>query len=96
MNDTKERFELISSICNRAIDVWKKTTHGFASPHPSYIDKLSLTMDVEFADQDVGMDLQKLLDFPDGDFFHDMGGIVRHMNRETKKLGDCFMPRCAS
>lgn len=86
MNDTKERFELIGSICDRALG---GRPNGFCQ-------KLDLCMDIDFADQDIPLDLQKLLDFPDGDFFHDVNGIVRHMNRETKKLGDCFMPRCAS
>lgn len=30
------------------------------------------------------------------DFTHDICGIARHMNRETGKLGGCFLPRCAA
>lgn len=41
------------------------------------------------------LDLQKLLDAPDGDFGHDVFGIRRHINRQTGELGDCFLPRCA-
>ena len=41
------------------------------------------------------LDFQKLLDFPRFDFTHDVFGLVRHMNRETGKLRDHFLPRCA-
>ena len=40
-------------------------------------------------------DFKKLQDFDDMNFDHDIGGIRRHFNRETKKLEDCFLPRCA-
>ncbi len=39
--------------------------------------------------------LQTLLDFDLGDFLHDVCGINRHLDRETGKLLDCFLPRCA-
>ena len=42
------------------------------------------------------LDLAKLLDFPDFDFAHDVFGIGGHLNRETGKLENCFLPRCAT
>ena len=41
------------------------------------------------------LDLQKLLAADDGTFGHDVFGIRRHLDRETGKLGGCFLPRCA-
>lgn len=39
--------------------------------------------------------LQSLLDADDANFLHDVAGIVRHIDRTTGKLGDCFVPRYA-
>lgn len=41
------------------------------------------------------LDLQGLLEAPSGDFWHDVGGIRRHIDRTTGQLGDCFSPRCS-
>lgn len=37
--------------------------------------------------------LQELLDAEANDFAHDILGIRRHLDRETGKLQDCFLPR---
>lgn len=39
------------------------------------------------------LDLRGLLGAAPGDFGHDVFGIRRHINRETGKLQDCFVPR---
>jgi hypothetical protein len=39
--------------------------------------------------------LQELLDAPDLDFFHDVAGITRHLDRKTGKLTNYFLPRYA-
>ena len=41
------------------------------------------------------LDLEKLLNFPDFDFLHDVAGIRNCIDRETGKLTKCFLPRCA-
>lgn len=41
------------------------------------------------------LDLKKLLTFEDADFFHDINGISEHINRNTGKLENFFLPRCA-
>ena len=41
------------------------------------------------------LDLKKLLTFEDDDFFHDIDGIIEHINRNTGKLENSFLPRCA-
>lgn len=54
----------------------------------------SLTMDVTACHRN-GNRL-RLLDFlaaPDFDFYHDVNGITRHMDRTTGQLRNCFAPR---
>lgn len=41
------------------------------------------------------INLDKLLAFGEVDFIHDVLGIMRHLNRDTGELGNCFVPRCA-
>jgi hypothetical protein len=42
------------------------------------------------------LDFQRLLEASDFDFLHDMIGIQDHINRETGKLENCFVPRLAA
>ena len=39
------------------------------------------------------LDFEKLMWFDEFDFFHDLLGIQRHMDRNTGKLKNCFSPR---
>lgn len=39
--------------------------------------------------------LQELLDSDNFNFTHDVFGIYQHLNRETGKLENCFVPRFA-
>ena len=39
--------------------------------------------------------LEELLNADDFNFLHDILGIRDHLNRETGKLEDCFLPRSA-
>lgn len=41
------------------------------------------------------LDFERLLNFPEFDFAHDITGIYRHIDRESGKLENCFLPRCA-
>lgn len=58
-------------------------------------DRLSLDMDLSAAHATSPLDLEKLLNFPDLDFFHDLYGISGRIDRETGELRDCFLPRCS-
>lgn len=58
--------------------------------------RLSLRMDLAAANANGSpIDFARLLNAEDFDFFHDVCGIIRHMDRETGKLGGCFVPRCS-
>ena len=55
---------------------------------------ISLRMDMDVADMDVGIDFDKLMAFDDFNFRHDVVGIANNVNRSTLKLDNCFSPRC--
>lgn len=42
------------------------------------------------------LDLDKLLRADDFTFVHDVCGIDRHVSRDTGRLENCFLPRCAA
>lgn len=88
---TASKFEtkLITQIAQRACAMAKRIG-GF-----NYAYQTAL-MDIEACHcNGCELDLQKLLDAPDGDFGHDVFGIRRFIDRRTGKLGGCFLPRCA-
>lgn len=55
----------------------------------------TLFIDIECAHKEFNLDLDKLLKFDDFNFAHDVIEIQRHINRETKKFKNCFVPRSA-
>jgi hypothetical protein len=63
---------------------------------PILIDALSLNMDVCAVNANgCPIDFEKLLNFPAFDFWHDICGIIAHIDRTTGKLRNCFLPRSA-
>lgn len=58
----------------------------------SYDDRMSMMMDLEFSE----INVNKLLGFDDNNFAHDINGLRKYFNRETKQFDDCFCPRCNS
>ena len=61
-----------------------------------HTDRLTLAMDLTACHLNgCPLDLDRLLGASEADFAHDIAGIVRHLDRETGQLGDCFVPRCA-
>lgn len=54
-----------------------------------------MLLDLSAAHQTIGLCLDELLAADDGNFGHDVFGIQRHMNRDTGKLENGFMPRFA-
>ena len=82
MNATKQEFETIVKICERAetLDIAPK-------------ERMTLIMDLENAHASVGLNLEALLAADDLNFAHDVVGIQQHMNRQTKELEGFFVPR---
>lgn len=66
-----------------------------AKSDPRY-QRINLIMDLTAADGVNGndpLDWNRLLAADDFNFLHDIGGICRHIDRETGELGGCFAPR---
>ena len=85
---TRQECELMSSIAKRAKELYDPI--GYSR------DVISWYMDVETVHLTIGLDLERLLAADDGNFGHDLSGIAKHLNRETKQLEDCFSPRYAT
>ena len=86
---TKEEADLIGLIADRAFALAKEA--GVRR-----LDKCSVVMDLTAAHINAyPLDLAGLLAAGHGDFAHDVFGIIRHMDRDTGKLQDCFVPRYA-
>ncbi len=60
-------------------------------------DRMSLVLDLSACHANgMPLDFQAMADAPRSfDFWHDIHGIQRHIDRETGKLQHCFVPRFA-
>jgi len=81
----KEEMILISKIVKR----------GFPLMKDHYISILDMTMDIDAANNDIPLKLNDLLIADDLNFYHDIMGIYNNINRNTKKIDNCFLPRYA-
>ncbi len=60
-------------------------------------DRMALHMDITACHANGNpLDLQRFLDAPRSCFWHDIGGIRRHIDRQTGQLTDCFSPRMSA
>jgi len=87
---TKEDSLLITMIAERAVRMQRNHFDAHR------ITALAVHMDLAACHANgCPLDLKGLLAASDGDFSHDLYGIVRHINRDNAQLEDCFMPRFA-
>ena len=82
---TKDEMLTIAKIAKRAED------KGLLM-----FDRMSLIMDIENAHRQFNLKLNEWLKANDLDFSHDIVGIQQNINRETKQVENCFLPRYAS
>ena len=82
----RKTFNLISKIADRAKALDTSLSR----------DKLDWAMDIDAVHESIGLDLEKLIGADDFNFAHDVFGIARHLNRETKELENHFLPRCVA
>lgn len=68
---------------------------GWEKMKVNYKDKLSMMMDIDATNENCPLKLQELLNADDFNFYHDLIGIGNNLNRKTKKLENCFLPRFA-
>ena len=80
---SKEDFRTISEIADRALTL----------PWGDMPTKLDILMDLSAVHEKTPLDLYRLYSADPANFAHDLGGIRRHLNRETLELEDCFVPR---
>jgi len=78
-----EKMVLIRKILNRAQEMNLLT------------DRMSSFMDLDFANLDIPMNFQGMLNADDFNFQHDFIGIRNNMNRKTRVLDNHFIPRFA-
>lgn len=79
---------LINKIVERAMAIYEKNDIGR--------DAMDITMDIEACHLNgCPLRLAEMLVADDFNFMHDIGGINRHLNRQTGKLMNCFLPRFA-
>jgi len=81
---SKEKFESIVKIAERAEQM-----------NITSSDRLSLIMDIEAATDEFNLRLEELLNADNFNFAHDVCGIQKNINRETKKIENFFVPRFA-
>ena len=61
--------------------------------HP--VSRLMILLTLVATHQVQPLDLERLVAFKDGDFAHDIAGMLRHFDHERGQLTGCFLPRCA-
>ncbi|MHB8927811.1 MAG: DUF6874 family protein [Bacillota bacterium] len=87
---TPEEQKTVDRIVERASKLARDAGVG------DRFDPLTLQMDLSACHADVPLRLDALAAADGFDFAHDVFGIMRHMDRETGKLGGCFLPRYAA
>lgn len=83
----RETVKKISEIAKRA--------NALATSYDIDYPVLVAFMDLDNANKHIPLDLDKLMQFNEQNFGHDIFGIRRHLNRDTKELENCFLPRSA-
>lgn len=80
---TETESEAIDRIVERAVELLPE------------IDRLTFRMDIAAVHAHTPLDLKTWSEADIGNLGHDVAGIIRHMDRDTGELTDCFVPRFA-
>lgn len=84
--------DLIDSIVDRALHIIDRDRR-LTNPSPKAV-RINLLMDVTACHANGNpLRLADLAEADDFDIMHDVGGISRHIDRNTGKLANCFLPR---
>ena len=84
---SKKDMLLISRIVKKAV---LQHDRGYDGPALSKLDAQDLTMDITAAHLKAPLDLEKLSCADMFNFNHDVYGIMRHIDRDTGEMNDCF------
>ena len=82
-----QHFKLITDVLNRVDKL--RVEYGDTPP-----DRITLMISLEYANLSIN-ELKNLLSFDDGSFGHDVYGIDKYLDRDTKTLSKYFSPRCS-
>lgn len=86
--DKRLQASIIRRIAIRAVQMATSLGHDY---------KLSdAIMDITCAHEFIPLRLAELANADDFNFAHDVFGINRHLDHDTLKLNDCFIPRYAA
>lgn len=85
---TAAEFKTVQAIAKRAAAMYKSA--GVMDQ-----TQLDTIMDIECCHATIPLRLDELLCADDFSFAHDLGGIRRHLNRQTGEMLNCFVPRFA-
>lgn len=84
---TRREYEVINAIAERAV--------ALAASMGLDWNKRDALMDIMAAHDAIPLKLDDLLAADNSNFAHDVFGINRHLNRQTLRIEDCFLPRFA-
>jgi hypothetical protein len=87
MKTDKREAKLLTEIVDRA----EKLARRFNQPTV----RAAIAIDLVMAHRMQPLDLELLLAAADGNFAHDVFGIMRHIDRNSGVMRDCFVPRFA-
>lgn len=80
--------EKIKKIVSRAVELYESVGQSHS--------ELEIRMDIMACHLNgTPLNLNRLFEFDDFNFAHDIFGIAKHINRRTGKIERHFVPRCA-
>lgn len=85
---TAAEFKTVQAIARRADAMYKSA--GVMDQ-----TQMDTIMDIECCHATIPLRLDELLRADDVNFAHDVGGIRRHLDRQTGEMWNCFVPRFA-
>lgn len=92
-NATRAEMRVIGEIADRAVKAMRRYGIRYGD---ALVTKQDVMMDLDATHSNgCPLRLADLLNADDFNFAHDISGISRHLDRDTGKLRDCFVPRFA-
>ena len=73
--------------------IFKIAKRGYPFFKGSNVSLLDLILDISAVNTNYGLRLEDFLKSDSINFLHDLFGIYNNLNRKTKKLENCFIPR---
>ena len=73
--------------------IFKIAKRGYPFFKGSNVSLLDLILDISSVNTNYGLRLEEFLKSDSINFLHDLFGIYNNLNRKTKKLDNCFVPR---